>query len=432
LLTAAENEILTRVGPGTPIGELQRRYWHPIGALAEFDGQWTKRVRLLGEDLVLYRDRSGTLGLIGEYCPHRRASLAYGIPEVDGIRCPYHGWKFDGSGQCLDMPNEPADSTFAGRVRTSGYPVEVLGGMIFAYLGPLPAPLLPRWEGLVAPGAIRQIGRAMVPCNWLQIMENSLDPVHTEWLHGKLQEFVEEGRGGTYQISRKHLKIAFEEFEYGIYKRRLLLGASEDSDDWRVGHPVLFPNILAVGSGGGSIWKSHAYQMRVPIDDENTMHYWYMAYDPPAGVDVPPHLLERVPSYDFPYRDADGNYRLDIIDAQDIMAWITQGPIAKRYLEKLGSTDRGVTLFRKMLQRELAKVERGEDPMGVIRDPEKNQMICFPLERNKAHFTDGFASAIRRTQTQFSPFAQDLVAVFAAFRERPAELHPPEAAPALT
>src|SRR6201999_1653315 len=139
--------------------------------------RWTKRVRILGEDLVLFRDRSGKLGLIAEACPHRRASFAYGIPVEDGIRCPYHGWKFDGSGRCLEQPNEPADSTFKDKIQATAYPVEELGGLVFAYLGPAPAPLLPRLDGFVAPGTIRAVGQAIVPCNWLQIMENSLDPI---------------------------------------------------------------------------------------------------------------------------------------------------------------------------------------------------------------------------------------------------------------
>src|SRR5579875_2096642 len=231
------------------MGALQRRYWHPIGALDEMKDRWTKRVRLLGEDLVLFKDRSGGFGLIAEFCPHRRASLAYGIPQEDGIRCPYHGWKFDHTGRCLEQSNE--------KIKTTGYPVQTLGGMIFAYLGPRPAPLLPRWPGFTNEHAIRHIGWSPVRCNWLQVMENSLDPVHTEWLHGHLQEFLEEQRGSKYSISRKHLKIDFAEFKYGIYKRRLLEGAGEDSDDWRIGHPVLFPNILAVGSGGGDLWTMH-------------------------------------------------------------------------------------------------------------------------------------------------------------------------------
>jgi 5,5'-dehydrodivanillate O-demethylase oxygenase subunit len=254
-----------------------------------------------------------------------------------------------------------------------------------------------------------------VTCNWLQIMENSVDPVHTEWLHGKLPEFLEEKRGSKYAISRKHLKIDFVEFEYGVYKRRLLEGASEDSDDWRVGHPVLFPNILAVGSGGGNLWKVHAYQLRVPVDDENCMHYWYYSYEPPPGVTIPRHLLESVPFYELPVRTPDGEYNLEIVGVQDVMAWETQGPIARRELEKLGSTDKGVIFFRNMLKRELAKVERGEDPIGVVRDPAKNRVIEFPLERDKVHLTDGFDRIVQRQPVKYSPFVEDVCAVFAAY-----------------
>jgi 5,5'-dehydrodivanillate O-demethylase len=418
MLTAAENERLTRIGPGTPMGALQRRYWHPIAGVDEMQGRWTKRVRLLGEDLVLFKDRAGRLGLIHEFCPHRRASLAYGIPEADGIRCPYHGWKFDHDGACLEQPNEPPESTFKDKVKTPAYQVAELGGFIWAYLGPQPAPLIPRWEGLVSESGIRSIGRTVVPCNWLQIMENSFDPIHTEWLHGRLQEFQEEERGSTYAISRKHLDIAFEEFEYGVYKRRLLAGASPDSDDWKIGHPVIFPNTLAVGSGGGRLWKMHVYQMRVPMDDENTMHYWYTAYEPPQGIEVPRHLLERVPVYDVPFQDENGEFILDVIDSQDVMAWVTQGRIFQRQTEALGTSDRGIILFRKILQRELAKVEAGEDPMGVIRDPAKNVCIAFPLERDKVHFTDGFANLLRRQYARYSPIADELVQLFNAYNEK--------------
>jgi 5,5'-dehydrodivanillate O-demethylase len=411
MLTNAENEALTRVGAGTPMGDLLRRYWQVIGAASEMTDRWTKRVRLFGEDLVLYRDRSGTLGLIGEQCPHRRASMAYGIPEADGIRCPYHGWQFNERGSCIDQPNEPAGSTFKDKVSLAAYPVQELGGLLFTYLGPAPAPLLPHFDAYMEERAIRMLGRSLVPCNWLQIMENSVDPVHTEWLHGKLHEFVREKRGEKFAISAHHLDIAFEEFEYGIFKRRLLEGQPEDGDDWRVGHPVLFPNILAVGSAEATL-RRHAFQIRVPIDDTHTMHYWYDVYVPPAGADVPAHLLAGVTPYDVPFQLENGEFMVDMLDAQDVMAWVTQGNIADRSVERLGTTDRGIVQYRKMLVREMKAVAEGRDPMGVIRDPAKNEKIDIPLERNKHHFTDGFERMIRKNHAQFSPIAEELIDVF--------------------
>ena len=202
MLKVTENERLTRVGPGTPMGELMRRYWHPIAAMAELDDNPVKPVTLLGESLVLYRDRQGRLGLIGDTCPHRRASMVYGVPEDEGLRCPYHGWLFSETGQCLEMPAEAPDSTFPRRVKMAGYPVQDLCGLIFAYLGPEPVPLLPRWDMFVWDHVLRDIGSTIIPCNWLQIMENSLDPVHVEWLHGRFADYVLE-RLGRPELKRK-------------------------------------------------------------------------------------------------------------------------------------------------------------------------------------------------------------------------------------
>jgi 5,5'-dehydrodivanillate O-demethylase oxygenase subunit len=411
MLTVEENNQLTRVGSGTPMGELLRRYWQPIAALSEMNDRWTKRVRLLGEDLVLYKDRSGRFGLIAEFCPHRNVSFAYGIPETDGIRCAYHGWKFNGAGACIDQPNEPDGSTFKEKNSTAAYPVQELGGLLWAYLGPAPAPQIPRYDGFVAPGAIRMVGTAVVNCNWLQIMENSVDPVHTQWLHGKLYEFINEKNGVKVAISKHHVKIGFDEFKHGIIKRRLLAGQPETVSDWKDGHPVVFPTILAVGSGGG-LWKQYVFQIRVPMDDTHTLHLWYHAYIPPAGAIVPQHLLDEIAYYDVPIKDANGEYMLDFIHAQDIMAWETQGPVADRSRESLGWSDSGVTMYRKMLKREMKKVEAGEDPMNVFRDGADNAVIELPLEKFKEHFSDGFESLLRRHMASFSPIAEDLIKVF--------------------
>ncbi len=359
MLTVEENQSShPRSVPRTAGGNLLRRYWHPVAGVAEMQDRWTMRVRILGEDLVVFKTRKGEFGLIGEACPHRRASLAYGIPTDDGIRCPYHGWKFDGTGACLEQPNEPEGSTFKEKVSLPGYPVQALGGLLWAYMGPLPAPLIPLYDGFVAPGTIRHCGRAVLDCSWVQAMENSVDPIHTEWLHGKLYQFIREEAGNPVQvaIAKKHAKIAFDEFPWGIIKRRLLVGQSEESSDWKDGHPVVFPNILAVGSGGG-LWQQYVFQIRVPMDDQHTMHWWYHAYVPPAGAEVPQPLLDRVPIYEPPIKDAQGEYMLEFIHVQDIMAWETQGLVADRSREALSTSDIGVIAYRKMLQREIEKVE---------------------------------------------------------------------------
>src|SRR6476661_6611193 len=170
MLTAEEQQRLTQVGPGTPMGNLLRRYWHPITTVAELEAEPVLPLRLLGENLAIYRNSGGQIGLMAERCPHRGASLAYGIPEAEGLRCPYHGWLFDAEGRCLEQPAEPAGSTFHNRIRTPAYPVQEMGGLIWAYLGPKPAPLLPRFDLFVQENRDRRIGIARIPCNWLQVM----------------------------------------------------------------------------------------------------------------------------------------------------------------------------------------------------------------------------------------------------------------------
>jgi 5,5'-dehydrodivanillate O-demethylase len=378
MLTVEESERLTRVGPGTPMGDLLRRYWHPVAAASELEPESVLAVRLLGEDLALYRTEQGRLGLVSERCAHRGASLAYGIPEEDGLRCPYHGWKYDVTGQCIDQPAEPPDSTFKQRICIPGYPVQALGGFIWAYLGPAPAPLLPRYDLLVLDNLEREIGWTYLPCNWLQIMENSMDPVHLEYLHTRYFNYLLRHQGKPPSIEqRHHVKIGFDVFGFGITKRRLLDGETEDAEGWRVGHPILWPNILALGGTNGP-----RFEIRVPTDDTHTRVYHYFTRPVPPG--TPPQA--EIPFFEVPYKQANGVLVLDTVLGQDMMAWVTQGEIANRTTERLGASDKGVILLRQVLQEQLERVARGEDPMAVVRDPAKNACIRVPREED-AFFT---------------------------------------------
>jgi 5,5'-dehydrodivanillate O-demethylase oxygenase subunit len=385
VLAKSENEILTQVEPGTPAGELMRRYWHPIAAAAELaDSPFrTKGLRILGEDLVLFRDRADRLGLISRYCPHRRVDLAIGVVEQDGLRCQYHGWKFDASGACVEQPFEDtvhAEDNFRAKCSIAGYPVQELAGLVWAYLGPEPAPLLPRWEPLVWDNAVRDIAITELPCNWLQCQENSIDPVHHEWLHsyfGTYAREVEAGREPSGWRARGHLKIAFDAFEHGIIKRRIQEGDAPDDDDWVHGHPALFPNILLVGSQ-----FSTTMQFRVPIDETHTLHVSLYTWPAAPGQVAPTQA--RVPYRYTPLFQDGGQWRVDLTFNQDYMAWVTQGPIAQRDKEKLGASDRGIILFRHQLREQVERVREGEEPsINVFRDPGTATRISLPLERVK-------------------------------------------------
>ena len=380
MLSVEQNDRLTRVGPGTPMGELMRRYWHPVAATVEMDENPTKAVRHLGENLVLYKDRSGTLGLIQESCPHRRVNLLYGIPEEQGLRCPYHGWRFDETGRCLEMPAEAPDSTFKDRVTALTYPVREMSGLIWAYLGPAPAPLVPRYDLFVWENILRDIGVQVLPCNWLQCQENSLDPIHLEWLHAYQSGYVLELEGVPPEKRRpvpRHEKIGFDIFEHGVIKRRTYRGTkeeggtTEDDPEWQLGHPIIFPNWLRVGNG---------FQMRIPVDDTHTRIWYYTYYAPPAGMTAPQQ--DTIPLYDVPIFGENGRNLRNFTIAQDTMAWTTQGPIADRTVERLAESDKGVILFRRLLQEQMRIVEDGGEPMNVIRDPAKNEIITLISEHN--------------------------------------------------
>jgi 5,5'-dehydrodivanillate O-demethylase len=368
MLTGEENLLLTEVSRGTPCGELLRRYWHPVAAAAELtDDKPIKAVKILNEELVVYRNRKGEYGLVGEHCPHRLASLAYGRVDEEGIRCPYHGWKFDRTGRCLEQPAEPADSTFKDRIKHVAYPVQYLGGLIYAYLGPSPAPLLPRWDVLVWEQGRRWIVKeSIIDCNWLQPMENSVDPSHLFWLHGDTERYVPAVK--TY--AEKH---EFIRFEFGIRKRRTTLPLATGGDPKVDDHPLLFPTVLRhvapFNEGSG---HRHNLQIRVPVDDHHTQVYRvnFLPMDSERSPEDAPVPLRFVQ-----LKTGPREYKMNMIPAQDSMAWETQGTRTDRTQEHLGVGDEGVIELRKLLREQIERVHQGLEPIGLVRDPQKNQLI---------------------------------------------------------
>ena len=373
MLTREENEILTGVGRGTPGGEMLRRYWMPVAVSAELtDEKPIRPVRILGENLVVYRDRKGRYGLVGEQCPHRKASLAFGRVDEEGIRCPYHGWKFDCTGACLEQPAEPAEGGFKNKIKHTAYPVEKLGGLLWAYLGPEPRPLLPRWDVLVWEHGKRWIEKhELYHCNWLQPMENSVDPSHLYWLHGETAHLV----GVVDKYEEEH---NFIPFEYGIMKQRRTPGRKPGDGPQIDQHPLLFPITLRhvfrqVKTDG---LLRHNLQIRVPVDDAHTQVY--VVFFTPNETDHSPADRDTLWEY-FPIRNEKGEYRLEHVLVQDAMAWETQGAPTDRTQEHLGVGDEGVILLRKLLREQIEIVKKGGDPLGVVRDPSKNRLIEFDV-----------------------------------------------------
>ncbi len=376
MTTQEQNDRLTRVGPGTPMGNLLRRYWQPVGTASELEKEPVQKVRVLGENLTLYRSERGEYGLIGDRCPHRCLSLEYGIPDQKGLRCAYHGWLFDAKGRCLEQPFEDrtlTENRYKDKITIKAYPVQDLGGLIFAYLGPTPVPLVPRWDLLVREDLDKVIEIHRLPCNWLQCMENAADPVHFEFLHALYGNYQLKKLGRPpAMVAARHVKIEFDRFDYGIMKRRLLEGESPDVDDWTTGHPLLFPNILAVGST-----NAPTLQFRVPDDDVHTIQFAYRTTLRKAGAAPRPMTVRHSSLF-----GEDGKITADNIPAQDMTGWVGQGPISDRTQEHLASSDKGVVLYRRMLVEEMERIERGEEPMAVIRDPRENEpMIDIRRER---------------------------------------------------
>lgn len=351
-----------------------RRYWIPIAPASQLLENPVRKVRILGEDLVLYQDRSHRLGLIGNRCLHRRVDLQYGIPDECGLRCPYHGWLFDETGACIERPLE-ADPKRRVPQRLPGYPVQELGGLIFAYLGPLPAPALPRWDLLVWPNSLRQIAINIIDCNWLQCQENTGDPLHGVWAHGGLFQYVLEREGNAERgqahdhtlHARRRLGVGVKAIQvqptqYGFLKMveySKELGADDDRVNQHA--TVMFPFYTQTNTCGS---PRSEFQIRVPIDDTHTLHICYQCYAAPLEVSVPDQTV--IPWYEPPTKHADGSPVLDYILAQDALVWSAQGEITERDKELLGRTDIPIVFLRRQLDEQITIVENGGTPINVF------------------------------------------------------------------
>jgi 5,5'-dehydrodivanillate O-demethylase len=371
MLTQEENERITRVGPGTPCGALLRRYWQPVAIASELTPERPKqRVRILGEELVVFRDADGNYGCLAEHCAHRGVSLYYGFVEDCGIRCPYHGWKYaTQDGQCLEQPFEPAGSTYKDRIQQGAYPVQKFAGLLFVYMGPEPAPLLPRWDVCVREDGVRKIEmRPPLDCNWVQAEENTADTVHTYYLHGHMMKT--QGRNDGAYYYRPIEKYEWSLCEWGVSKKCYYGG---DRPEIEIRPPLIFPNILRINAG-----RLECIHWRVPTDDTHTKIYMVTFLPDPEGRTLPqpedPPVLYWAPDSDFL---PNGEYDLTTFYAQDKMAWETQGPLYDRSSEHLGASDRGIVMFRKLLAEQITVVEQGGDPIALVRDPAKNEVIAF-------------------------------------------------------
>ena len=378
MLSEATNRLLTGIGAGTRMGDYLRRYWHPIAAESELVEPGARACRILGEDLVLYRDLSGNLGLLDRHCPHRRADLTYGYVESQGLRCHYHGWCFDSDGRCTEQPFEDISNPGARACEkpiTRAYRLRAHAGLLWAYLGPEPAPLIPDWEPFSWKNGFVQVFFTEVPCNWLQCQENAIDPVHLEWMHFNWA-IRQSGRIGPY--SPRHLKIAFDETEYGFIYRRVTEATSEDDDLWTLGRVTLWPN---------GFYAADHFDWHTPIDDHTTLRVtWAFARVPHEK--QPFEQPRPVPSWRGPVKDVDGRWRSLRPANQDFVALVGQGVIADRTKERLAASDQGVILLRRRLLAELDAATSGAEPKALIRDPARNERIPLPCP-NRQIYVDG-------------------------------------------
>ena len=394
MLSREDNERLTRVGPGTPMGALMRRYWIP----AAFSHQIAEpdcppiAVKLLGESLVAFRDTEGRVGLLDERCPHRTASLFYGRNEECGLRCVYHGWKFDVAGNCVDMPSEPPGSAFQHKIKVTAYPCVERGGLVWTYMGPVEfRPEFPDLEWTRIPDSHRYVTRHIQECNWLQGLEGGFDSSHLAFLHGG----AAEGRVTTVPTRYEVVPTDFG-FVVGAGRE-----AKADETFWTANVMLMpFHKIIASVPPGAHVWA--------PIDDENTMLYCVdfrpdraLTEDDLARSKSSEGIhTENIPGTDWTVQNKANHYLIDRelqasgrsftgikgFGVQDSGIQESMGPIADRTMEHLGVSDTAVIQIRRLLLQTLEDHAAGEKLPGT--DPASHQVrssrFTAPRERSFA------------------------------------------------
>jgi len=404
MLSQEQNDQITRVGPGTPAGALMRRYWQPAALVEELDGpRPIKPLRLLGEDLVIFRDDKGRYGLVGRACPHRGTDLAFGRLEDGGLRCAFHGWLFDVEGRCLETPAEPEGSNLCANIRQKAYPVVERSGILFTYMGPAPVPELPHFDCLIAPGTHTFAFKGLIECNWLQSLEVGIDPAHTSFLHRFFNDGDPSQAYGRMfrdrsldtdmpmtRIMREFDKprIELETTEYGL-RLVTLRQISDASTHVRVTN-LIFPNAFIIPMSR----EMTISQWHVPIDD--TKHYWYAiftSYGTPVNKEEMRNQrleLYELPDYR-PRRNKSNDYGFDPheqahetftgmgtdINVHDQWACESMGEIQDRTREHLGQSDKAITAYRRILRQAIEQTKNGQTPLMVL-DAETAPKITGP------------------------------------------------------
>ena len=400
MLSAADNQFLTESGPGTPMGTLLRRFWQPVLLIEELPDRDSdpKPVEILGEKLLAFRDTNGHVGLVDPVCPHRGASLFYGRNEDCGLRCSYHGWKFDVSGQCVDMPTSYPDVAAKDKMQIKSYPTEEWGGMIWAYMGPAEKkPALPRMEWTLVPPSHLYVSKKWQECNWVQCAEGAVDTAHFSFAHISFDKQADEPLDLAKHLANPLSRMAFEQvkwiaddprptYKVSAHDAGLVMGggrlADGDNIYWRIAQYLMPNHAYAPNALPGEVYFGQTF---VPVSDTSCWIYTY-TWHPDRPLTEQERAMYRagngvhaeIDANYVPVRNKANNYLMDRslqrtksylgikgISEQDACLQDSQGPIADRTREHLGPTDLGILRLRRLLMEAARGLAEGHEPRAA-------------------------------------------------------------------